>query len=190
MEIWPSPRLSSFFLKKKRETHHTTEVRRRTWIENEGTPRFFAIFFVLLARMRWKSTSRTGRYRRLERVRFASVDTNGRFSLFSRVIFFDPFNEKRLNVHRKCPGIGRMRKHASRFRAINVTFECVYVWWDAHVCRLLRLCVSESGAFEMHFWNPKMGEKERVLFQSLYSFDLWQLYSPLLLPLLELKDAA
>jgi hypothetical protein len=42
----------------------------------------------------------------------------------------------------------------------------------------------------MHFWNPKMGEKERVLFQSLYSFDLWQLYSPLLLPLLELKDAA
>ena len=90
------PRLACplFSLKKKRETHHTTEVRRRTWIENEGTPRFFAIFFVLLARMRWKSTSRTGRYRRLERVRFASVDTNGRFSLFSRVIFFDPYTRR------------------------------------------------------------------------------------------------
>ena len=89
------PRLSSWKTRRKKERHSTAEVRRRTWIENEGTPRFFAIFFVLLARMRWKSTSRTGRYRRLERVRFASVDTNGRFSLFSRVIFFDPFNTRR-----------------------------------------------------------------------------------------------
>ena len=158
------PRLSSWKTRRKKERHSTTEVRRRTWIENEGTPRFFAIFFVLLARMRWKSTSRTGRYRRLERVRFASVDTNGRFSLFSRVIFFWPLHEKRLNVHRKCPGIGRMRKHASRFRAINVTFECVYVCWDAHVCWLLCLCVSESGAFEMHFWTQKWEKKREFSF--------------------------
>ena len=45
------PRLACplFSLKKKRETHHTTEVRRRTWIENEGTPRFFAIFFCVVS---------------------------------------------------------------------------------------------------------------------------------------------
>ena len=53
------------------------------------------------------------------------------------------------------------------------------------------VCVSPNRARSSSiFWTQKMGEKERVLFQSLYSFDLWQLYSPLLLPLLELKDAA
>ena len=164
MEIWPSPRLSSFFFEeKKRDTSHNRSSSQNLNRERRYAAIFCNFFCVVSAHAVEKYISngtissigtRSIRKRGYERTIFVVFARN----------FFWPLHEKRLNVHRKCPGIGRMRKHASRFRAINVTFECVYVCWDAHVCWLLCLCISESGAFEMQFWTQKWEKKREFSF--------------------------